>query len=136
MKTSTAVLLILLFVACRGAAPPGIVTFGDVQLTGEVETNELLAQMRPLDPRMEACYARAKRDDHSVQGDIQLHIQGGDGRLVPEVRSNTTGSDSLAACVTSAIAGLTIVEPETGPRWDFEVDWTLTFTLVTRDRSS
>ncbi len=130
------VIPVLLLLACGGPAPPGIVSFGELEISGQVDTNQLLAQMRQLDPRFEACYARAKRDDHGVEGMIELHMQGGGGRLVPEVRSNDTGSDFLAECVTGAINGLTLVESGDETPWDFEIDWALTFTIATRERPS
>ncbi len=112
-----------------------MLSFGDVEISGQVETSQLLAQMRQLDPRLEACYARAKRSDHSVDGTIALHMRGGGGRLVPQVRSNDTGSEFLAECVTGAISGLTLVEPAGSPPWDFEANWAVTFTIATRQRS-
>jgi hypothetical protein len=115
---------------CGGAAPPGIVSLGEIVVSGEVNTQSLVAQMHQLDPRLEACYARAKRQDHSVQGNIALHIQGGEGRLTPEVSANTTGSASLAECVSGAVASLAITEPAGGPPWNFTADWTVGFTLA------
>jgi hypothetical protein len=113
-----------------------MIELGELVYYGTVDGDYLSRQLGQLDPPFEACYVRVKRRARTTEGVIELSLTGGNGRLVGEIESNSTGSTELGECVLGAIAGLTIIEPaETGP-WDYTAEWSVTFELVNLDRNS
>ena len=123
----------LVLSACGSGAQFGTVQLGELVVEGEVNPDYLWAQLLQLDPTFEACYVRALRGNRSAEGVLQLELSGSGGRLVPKIASNGTGSTALAECVSGAIAGLTIVEPEGYAPWDFTGKWSVTFEIVRKE---
>jgi len=119
--------------ACSGGAQYGTVDFGELVVEGEVDPDYLYLQLRQLDPTFEACYVRALRQDRTTEGTIDIEIRGDGGKLTPEVTTNGTGSENLMGCVTTAITGLTIVEPDGSEAWEFSGKWSVTFEIIRRD---
>ena len=103
-----------------------------MRFSGTVDPDYVMAQMRQLGPRFEGCYARALARNRTSEGTIGFALQGGDGRLIPSVASNSTGDSGLTDCATRAIAGLTIIEPDTGPRWHYTGQWDVDFRIARR----
>lgn len=118
--------------SCTPSAPPGLVESGVVEFTGTVNPDHVMAQMRQLGPRFEGCYARALARNRTSEGTIGFKLLGGERRMIPSVTSNTTKDSVLTACVTGAIAGFTIVEPDTGPRWRYTGKWAVDFRIARR----
>jgi len=110
----------------------GTVEFGEFVYSGDVDGDYLVRQLIQLDPPFQACYVRVKQQNPPPEGQIDLELQGGGGRMTGQVTSNTTGSEELGECLIGAIEGLTIIEPvETAP-WNYTADWSVTFALVRR----
>jgi hypothetical protein len=107
---------------------------GEPVFTGTVNPDYAMAQMRPLGPMFEGCYARALARNRTAEGTIGLALSGGQGRMKASVVSNTTGDSTLTACLARAIASLTIVEPDTGPRWNYAGTWDVDFRIARRRR--
>src|SRR5262249_14567362 len=124
------ILAMLAVGACEGA-PFGMIRLGALNLQGEVDSGYLERQLQQLEPRFQACYARALRLSRS-DGAIHWRIKGGGGGLRPEVISKEPANDTLAACATSAIAGLGIVEPSGAKPWDYTLDWSVNFVIARR----
>jgi len=136
ISTLLSVAFALAGAGCGGGSPIGTVELGELVYSGTVDGDYLSRQLIQLDPPFQACFVRAKRQDRTTEGVIQLSLTGGDGRLAGEIQSNSTGSTELGECVLGAIAGLTIIEPaETGP-WDYTAEWSVTFELVSFDRNT
>ncbi|UCD24346.1 MAG: hypothetical protein JSW51_00045 [Gemmatimonadota bacterium] len=124
-------LMCLLFAgACSGGAQYGKVELGELVVAGQVDPEYLYLQLRQLDPTFEACYVRALRRDRDAEGVVDLELNGSDGKLTPAITTNGTGSENLAECITTAITGLTIVEPEGSDPWSFSGDWSVTFEII------
>ena len=130
------VVLVLALAACGGGAPIGTVEFGQLVVSGEVDGDYLYRQLGQLNPPFQACYMHAKRKDHSTEGVIELTLEGGSGQLAGEITSNTTGSLELGECLTTAISGLGINEPEDAAPWDYTADWSVTFEIARLDRDT
>jgi hypothetical protein len=128
LATAMAILLL----GCSGGAPFGTVEIGDLTVDGEVDPDYLFLQLGQLDPRFEACYVRALRQDRTAEGVIEIHMLGRDGSLEPEVTANQTQSERLADCVTEAISGLKIVQPAGTTLWDYVGDWSVKFEIVSK----
>jgi hypothetical protein len=122
---------ILSLVSCEGV-PFGKVGFGELETHGTVDVDYLEAQMAPLEPRFQACYAQALRHDHSTKGTIRLSMRGGQGKLIPSVMEDDTKDASLSRCITDAIAGLSLVQREGTPPWAFTADWSVKFEILKR----
>jgi hypothetical protein len=120
---------------CSPSAPPGIVESAEPEFLGSVNADYLMSQMRQLGPRFEGCYARALAGNRTAEGTIGFELLGGEGRMIPSVVSNSTGDTVLTRCVIGAIAGLAIVEPDTGPRWRYTGKWAVDFRIARRRRS-
>jgi len=125
----------LLVAACEGV-PVGKVAFGALTTHGQVDQDYLEAQMAPLEPRFQACYAQALRRNHAVEGLIRLSLRGGGGKLIPSVTENPSGDDGLAKCVTAAIAELPVVPREGMPAWAFTAEWTVEFAIARMPKRS
>jgi hypothetical protein len=123
----------LLFISCSGGAPFGTVELGDLTVDGEVDPDFLYMQLGQLDPRFEACYVRALRQDRNAQGVIEIRLHGNSTRLEAEVTSNETQSETLADCVSTAISGLAIVQRDSTTPWDFVGDWSVDFEIVSKE---
>ena len=123
----------LITAACSGGAQFGTVDLGELVVEGEVDPEYLYLQLRQLDPVFEACYVRALRQDRTAEGVIGLEMRGSGGKLTLEITTNGTGSENLAECVTAAITGLTIVEPDGSDPWDFSGDWSVKFEIIRRE---
>jgi hypothetical protein len=106
------------------------VELGELVVEGKVDPEYLYLQLRQLDPTFEACYVRALRQDRSAEGVIELQIKGSGGKLTPEITANATGSDNLVECMTTAITGLTIVEPDGSDPWSFSGEWSVEFEII------
>jgi hypothetical protein len=119
--------------SCGGGAQFGTVEFGELAVEGQVDANFLSLQLNQLDPRFEACYVKALRDNRSAQGTIGLRLRGGGGHLRPEIYLNDTGSADLAECVIEATSGLTIIERAGYEPWDFSGNWSVEFRIMNRD---
>ena len=115
--------------SCEGV-PFGKVGFGELQTHGTVDVDYLEAQMAPLEPRFQACYAQALRHNHATEGTIRLSMLGGQGKLVPSVTEDDTKDAALPRCVTGAIAGLSLVQREGTPPWSFTADWSVKFEIL------
>ncbi|MBI4503721.1 MAG: hypothetical protein HY700_21490 [Gemmatimonadetes bacterium] len=126
-------LVLLVFASCEGV-PVGKVLFGELQTHGEVDQGYLEAQMVPLEPRFQACYAQSLRRNHSSEGVVRLSLRGGGGKLIPSVVENSTGDEGLARCVSDAIAGLSLVQREGTAPWAFTAEWSVEFESVRRAR--
>src|SRR2546422_8510678 len=122
--------LLWLLSSCGPGVPFGKVQFGAIETRGVVDEDYLKAQLVPLEPRFEACYAQALRRNHSSEGVVRLSLTGGRGRLVPKVVDNSTKDEGLTGCVTQAIAGLPIVERGGAGPWDFSADWSVEFAIA------
>ncbi len=120
--------------ACSGPRPPGTVELGNLTVEGQVDLEYLLAQLPQLDPTFEACYVQALRKDRSAEGVIDLTLRGEGTRLTPEITENGTNSVILGDCLTTAIAGLAIVQREGDLPWDYTADWSITFRIIRTDR--
>ncbi len=123
----------ILVTACGGGAPFGTVQLGDLTVDGEVDPDFLYLQLGQLDPRFEACYVRALRQNRTAEGAIEIRMTGNGSTLQPEVTANETQSEILAECVASAIAGLTIVQRDSITPWDFVADWSVDFKIVSKE---
>jgi hypothetical protein len=110
--------------------PYGKVDFGSFEATGTVDVGYLESQLGQLEPRFQACYARALARNRTSEGRIRLAIEGNSSQMVPRVVSNTTSDTVLTNCVTRVVGELAIVEREgTGP-WAFSADWEMGFEIV------
>ena len=94
-----------------------------------VDVGYLESQLGQLEPRFQACYARALARNRASQGRIRMTLIGGNRRLEPRVEENTTGDSVLTECVTRMIGELPIIERD-GP-WTYTADWDLGFEIVT-----
>lgn len=128
--------LLCAILACGGGSPIGKVEFGELVYSGEVDGDYLSRQLIQLDPPFQACYVRIKRRDRTVEGVIELTLQGGGGRLAGEITSNSTGSAELGECILGAISGLSIREPEDSAPWNYTADWSVSFELIRPDRTT
>lgn len=131
-QIAVATVLMALLIACGGGHQYGTVELGDLVVEGEVEPEYLFLQLRQLDPTFEACYVRALRGNRSTEGVIEMDLSGGGGRLVPEITGNETGSEDLSKCVETAVAQLTIIEPDGYDPWDFTGRWSVRFEIIRR----
>jgi len=126
--------LIALLFACGPGVPYGKLSFGDFTTEGVVDRDYLEAQMAPLEPMLQACYAQSLRQNHKAEGTIRLALQGGGGKLAAKVAENKTGDPGLGTCVTEAIASIPLVERgDTGP-WAFTASWSVEFEIVKMPR--
>jgi hypothetical protein len=122
-------IILVAVLACEGV-PIGKIAFGELQAHGSVDVDYLEAQMAPVEPRFQACYAQSLRRNHSTHGVIRLSLRGGGGKLIPSVVENTAKDERLGQCVANAIASLTLVEREGTPPWAFTAEWSVTFEIV------
>ncbi|MEJ2237820.1 MAG: hypothetical protein P8X82_05945 [Gemmatimonadales bacterium] len=122
----------LILIGCSQGAPFGTVQLGDLIVDGEVDPDFLYMQLGQLDPRFEACYVRALREDRTAEGVIEIHIRGSNTSLEAEVTANQTQSESLADCVAAAVSGLTIIQRDSTTPWDFVGDWSVQFQIVSK----
>jgi hypothetical protein len=106
------------------------VSFGELQTHGTVDVDYLEAQMAPLEPRFQACYAQALRHNHSTEGTVRLSMRGGQGKLIPSVIEDDTKDVGLPRCVSDAIAGLSLVQREGTPPWAFTAEWSVKFKIL------
>jgi hypothetical protein len=127
---STFCILHLLFFACGPGVPYGRLSFGEFTTEGVVDRDYLEAQMAPLEPLFQACYAQSLRRNHQSEGRIRLAVQGGGGKLAAKVTENGTGDADLGTCVTGAIATIPLVEREGVGPWAFTADWTVHFEII------
>jgi hypothetical protein len=123
----------LILIGCSQGAPFGTVQLGDLIVDGEVDPDFLYMQLGQLDPRFEACYVRALREDRTAEGVIEIHIRGSNTSLEAEVTANQTQSESLADCVAAAVSGLTIIQRDSTTPWDFVGDWSVQFQIVSKE---
>ena len=130
------IVLLCAAMGCGGGSPIGMVELGQLVYSGEVDGDYLSRQLIQLDPPFQACYVRIKRRDRTVEGVIELTLQGGGGRLAGEITSNSTGSAELGECILGAISGLTIREPEETAPWNYTADWSVSFELIRPDRTT
>ena len=123
-------ILTLLLVACGPGVPYGRLSFGEFTTEGVVDRDYLEAQMAPLEPMFQACYAQSLRKNHTSEGTIRLALQGGSGKLAAKVVENDTGDAGLGTCVTEAIATIPLVERGNMGPWAFLADWSVRFEIV------
>src|SRR5215813_5042429 len=74
-----------LWLACGPAVPYGKLSFGEFTFEGVVDQDYLEAQMAPLEPMFQACYAQSLRRNHQSEGVLQLALEGGSGKLQAKV---------------------------------------------------
>ena len=120
---------ILGLASCEGV-PFGKVGFGELTTHGMVDVDYLEAQMAPLEPRFQACYAQALRHNHATEGTIRLSLRGGQSKLIPSVMEDDTKDPGLPRCVTDAIAGLSLVQREGTPPRAFTAEWSVRFEIL------
>jgi hypothetical protein len=116
--------------ACGGGVPYGKVSFGDFESEGVVDRDYLQAQMTPLEPMFQACYSGSLRRNHESEGTVRLILTGGNGRLVATAVENGTGDETLAKCVTDAVASIPLVEKKEMPAWAFTATWSVNFEIA------
>jgi hypothetical protein len=120
----------VLAVACGPAVPYGKLSFGEFSAEGVVDQDYLEAQMAPLEPMFQACYAQSLRRNHQSEGVIRLALEGGSGKLQGKVVENATGDEGLGRCVTDAISTIPLVERGGKGPWAFTADWSVNFEIA------
>jgi hypothetical protein len=123
-------LSVVLLFACGPSVPYGKLSFGEFEAEGVVDRDYLQAQMAPLEPMFQACYARSLRGNHASEGVVRLALQGGSGKLAAQVVENGTGDEALGTCVTDAIASIPLVERGGQGPWAFTADWSVAFEIA------
>jgi len=83
---------------------------------GQLDTNAVIFVVRHYLPQVRACYERQLRNEPGLHGQITMRFTVGAGGRVTatSVMVNSTGSDALAACVTSTLRTWHFPEPEGG----------------------
>jgi hypothetical protein len=84
---------------------------------GQLDTRAVIFVVRHYLPQVRACYERQLRNEPELRGQITMRFTvGAGGRVVgAEAVVNSTGSDALAACVSSNLRTWRFPEPEGGP---------------------
>jgi hypothetical protein len=120
----------VLLLGCGPAVPYGKLSFGEFTFQGVVDPDYLEAQMAPLEPMFQACYAQSLRRNHKSEGVIRLALEGGSGKLQGTVVDNPTGDEGLGKCVTDAISTIPLVERGGKGPWAFTADWSVKFQIA------
>jgi len=83
---------------------------------GQLDTRAVIFVVRHYLPQVRACYERQLRNEPQLRGQITMRFTvGAGGRVVDtQVVVNSTGSDPLAACVSSNLRTWRFPEPEGG----------------------
>ena len=124
------ILTLLLILDCAPAVPYGKLSFGEFSTEGVVDRDYLEAEMAPLEPMFQACYAQSLRRNHKSEGVIRLALEGGSGKLLGKVVENATGDPGLGTCLTEAIGTIELVERGGKGPWAFTADWSVRFQIA------